>query len=83
MIVEVIFIIYLQEIGDVSLGQILVCGAIFRSGQMLKASIDEQSEVINILFSSSSKKSYLGIVAYQILLDFINNVGILCLIYLM
>ncbi|KAL4711909.1 hypothetical protein ACJJTC_006078 [Scirpophaga incertulas] len=64
-----------SEIGDVSLGQILVCGAIFRSGLMLRSTENEQKEVINLLFTASRKKSYLGSITYLILLDFINGLN--------
>jgi hypothetical protein len=59
----------------VALGHILVCGAIFRSGLMLKGTDDEQKEVLNVLLSASKKKSYLGTVTYIILIDFVNGVS--------
>ncbi|XP_072934528.1 myb-binding protein 1A-like protein [Epargyreus clarus] len=62
-----------SEVGDVSLGQILVCGAIFRSGLMLKCTDEEHKEIIQLLRTASSKKSYLSTVAYLILLDFVNE----------
>lgn len=65
----------LQEVGDVALGQILLCGAIFRSGLMLKCTPEEQTEVIQLLVTASKKKSYLNSVAYPILLDFANSVS--------
>ncbi|CAB3246386.1 unnamed protein product [Arctia plantaginis] len=63
-----------SEVGDVALGQILVCSALFRSGRILKCTTEEQSEVIQLLLASSKKKSYLNTVAYLILLDFVNGV---------
>ncbi|CAG9791369.1 unnamed protein product [Diatraea saccharalis] len=61
-----------SEVGDVALGQILVCSAIFRSGLMIKSTEDEQKEVLNLLLSASKKKSYLSTVAFLILMDFVN-----------
>ncbi|CAG9104701.1 unnamed protein product [Plutella xylostella] len=62
-----------SEVGDVALGQILVCGAIFRSGLMLRSSVEEQTQVIKLLLVASNKKSYLSTVAYLILLDFVKK----------
>ncbi|XP_063833184.1 myb-binding protein 1A-like protein [Ostrinia nubilalis] len=64
-----------SEVGDVALGQILVCGAIFRSGLMMSTSEDEQKEVITLLLTASQKKSYLGTIAYLMLLDFVKNLS--------
>ncbi|XP_045503386.1 myb-binding protein 1A-like protein [Colias croceus] len=63
-----------SEVGDVSLGQILVCGAIFRSGLMLKCTEEEQKQTIQMLIAASTKKSYLGTVASLILLDFVKEI---------
>ncbi|XP_026740402.1 myb-binding protein 1A-like protein [Trichoplusia ni] len=65
-----------SEVGDVALGQILVCGAIFRSKLILKCSSEEQGEVIQLLMAAGKKKSYLSTVAYLILLDFLKGVDI-------
>lgn len=43
---------------------------------MLKSTNEEQNQIIALLINASSKKSYLSIVAYLILLDFINTVSI-------
>lgn len=59
-----------------ALGQILVCGTVLRSGLMLRCSEDEQKEVVDMLLAASKKKSYLNTVAYLILLDFVNRVGV-------
>lgn len=59
-----------------ALGQILVCGAIFRSGLILKSSEEEQKEVVSVLMKASGKKSYLSTVAYLILMDFVNGVSV-------
>ena len=58
-----------------ALGQILVCGAVFRSRLFLKCSSEEQAQVIQLLVTAGKKKSYLSTVAYLILLDFINSVS--------
>ncbi|XP_021182445.3 myb-binding protein 1A-like protein [Helicoverpa armigera] len=63
-----------SEVGDVALGQILVCGAIFRSKMFLKCTSEEQTQVIQLLLAAGKKKSYLSTVAYLILLDLINVV---------
>ncbi|XP_014357214.2 rDNA transcriptional regulator pol5 [Papilio machaon] len=62
-----------SEVGDVALGQILVCSAIFRSGRMLKCTEEEQKQIMTILMKASNKKSYLNTAAYVLLLDFING----------
>ncbi|CAG5044426.1 unnamed protein product [Parnassius apollo] len=62
-----------SEVGDVALGQILVCSAIFRSGRMLKCTEDEQKQVLQLLMTASTKKSYLSTVAFLLLIDFINE----------
>ncbi|KPJ15976.1 hypothetical protein RR48_10022 [Papilio machaon] len=62
-----------SEVGDVALGQILVCSAIFRSGRMLKCTEEEQKQIMTILMKASNKKSYLNTAAYILLLDFING----------
>ncbi|RVE50248.1 hypothetical protein evm_005083 [Chilo suppressalis] len=62
-----------SEVGDVALGQILVCGAIFRSGLMRTSTEQEQKEVLNLLISASKKKSYVSTIAYVILIDFVNG----------
>ncbi|KAJ8711363.1 hypothetical protein PYW07_008605 [Mythimna separata] len=62
-----------SEVGDVALGQILVCGAVFRSRLFLKCTSEEQAQVIQLLMTAGKKKSYLSTVAYLILLDFING----------
>ncbi|XP_053617406.1 myb-binding protein 1A [Plodia interpunctella] len=62
-----------SEVGDVALGHILVCGAIFRSGRMLQCTEEEQKDVIQLLLKASKKKSYLSTVAHLILLDFIKG----------
>ncbi|VVD02152.1 myb-binding protein 1A-like protein [Leptidea sinapis] len=62
-----------SEVGDVSLGHILVCGAVFRSGLMLKSSEDEQKQILEVLEKAGAKKSYLNTVASLTLLDFIEN----------
>ncbi|CAK1541559.1 unnamed protein product [Leptosia nina] len=63
-----------SEVGDVSLGQILVCGAIFRSGLILKCSEEEQKQTLQTLQVASTKKSYLGTTASLILLDLIQEI---------
>ncbi|XP_075984226.1 MYB binding protein 1a [Anticarsia gemmatalis] len=63
-----------SEVGDVALGQILVCGAIFRSGRIFKCTSEEQAQVIQLLLNAGKKKSYLSTVAYLILLDFVKGV---------
>ncbi|XP_013143591.1 PREDICTED: myb-binding protein 1A-like protein [Papilio polytes] len=60
-----------SEVGDVALGQILVCSAIFRSGRMLKCNEEEQKQILTTLMKASNKKSYLNTAAYILLLDFI------------
>ncbi|KAJ0173013.1 hypothetical protein K1T71_011189 [Dendrolimus kikuchii] len=62
-----------SEVGDVALGQILVCGAVFRSGLILKCPSEEQTQMVQMLIGASKKKSYLSTVAYLILLDFANG----------
>ncbi|XP_049879214.1 uncharacterized protein LOC126376095 [Pectinophora gossypiella] len=62
-----------SEVGDVALGQILVCGAAFRSGLLLRSSEEEQKEALSLLMAASKKKSYLSTAAYLILLDLING----------
>ncbi|XP_026755011.2 uncharacterized protein LOC113515073 [Galleria mellonella] len=64
-----------SEVGNVALGQILLCGTVFRSGLMLKSSDEEQKEVLQLLLGASKKKSYLSTVAYFILLDFVNGLN--------
>ncbi|CAH0696839.1 unnamed protein product [Spodoptera exigua] len=64
-----------SEVGDVALGQILVCGAIFRSKLFLKCTAEEQAQVIQLLITAGKKKSYLSSVAYLILLDFIKTLN--------
>lgn len=75
-------IIYSQEVGDVALGQILVCGAIFRSKLFLKCTAEEQAQVIQLLVTAGKKKSYLSTVAYLILLDFIKTVSVHFIVYM-
>ncbi|XP_004926906.1 myb-binding protein 1A [Bombyx mori] len=65
-----------SEVGDVALGQILVCGAVFRSGLIMKCTTEEQTEIIKLLMSASKKKTYLSTVAYLIFLDFINGLDV-------
>ncbi|XP_013167683.1 PREDICTED: myb-binding protein 1A-like protein [Papilio xuthus] len=62
-----------SEVGDVALGQILVCSAIFRSGRMLKCTEEEQKQILTTLMKASNKKSYLNTAAYILLIDFING----------
>ncbi|OWR55017.1 putative DNA polymerase v [Danaus plexippus plexippus] len=62
-----------SEVGDVALGHILACGAVFRSGLMLKCTEEEQKEVLQLFETASSKKSYLSTVATLVFIDFINN----------
>ncbi|XP_060806524.1 myb-binding protein 1A-like protein [Amyelois transitella] len=62
-----------SEVGDVALGQILVCGAIFRSGLMIQCTDEEQKAVMELLLNASKKKSYLSTVTYLVLLDFITE----------
>ncbi|XP_041971652.1 uncharacterized protein LOC121727737 [Aricia agestis] len=64
-----------SEIGDVALGQILVCGAILRSKLIFKCDADEQKQIIQLLLSSGNKKSYLSVIAYNLLLDLSNRVN--------
>ncbi|XP_034828247.1 myb-binding protein 1A-like protein [Maniola hyperantus] len=64
-----------SEIGDVALGQILVCCAVFRSGLMLKSSDEEQIEVMQLLQTASNKKNYLHTVASLIVLDLVNQLN--------
>lgn len=64
-----------SEVGDVSLGQIIVCGAVFRSGLIFKSPLEDQTEIIKLLSTASTKKSYLSVVAYKILLDFVINLN--------
>ncbi|XP_063541250.1 myb-binding protein 1A-like protein [Cydia strobilella] len=64
-----------SEVGDVALGQILVCCAIFRSGHMLSCTEEEQKEILQLFLKASAKKSYLGTAAYLLLLDFINGLN--------
>ncbi|KAM3963956.1 LOW QUALITY PROTEIN: MYB binding protein 1a [Aphomia sociella] len=64
-----------SEVGNVALGQILLCGAVFRSGLMLRSTDEEQKEVLQLLLGASKKKSYLSTVAYFILLDFVNGLN--------
>ncbi|XP_022112489.2 myb-binding protein 1A [Pieris rapae] len=64
-----------SEVGDVSLGQILVCGAIFRSQLMLKCSEEEKKQTIQILQNASTKKVYLSTIATLILLDFVREIS--------
>ncbi|XP_059049194.1 myb-binding protein 1A [Achroia grisella] len=64
-----------SEVGNVALGQILLCGAVFRSGLMFRSSDDEQKEILQLLLGASKKKSYLSTVAYFILLDFVNGIN--------
>ncbi|KAI8442294.1 hypothetical protein MSG28_005846, partial [Choristoneura fumiferana] len=59
------------EVGDVALGQILVCGAIFRSGHMLTCTEEEQKEILQLLLKAGAKKSYLSTAAYLMLLDYV------------
>lgn len=66
----------MQEVGDVALGHILACGAVFRSGLMLKCTEEEQKEVLQLFETASSKKSYLSTVATLVFIDFINNVSL-------
>ncbi|XP_068623401.1 uncharacterized protein Mybbp1A [Battus philenor] len=62
-----------SEVGDVALGQILICSAIFRSGRILKCTDEEQKQILHLLLSASSKKSYLSTVAFTLLIDFVNS----------
>ncbi|KAI5634074.1 DNA polymerase phi domain-containing protein [Phthorimaea operculella] len=62
-----------SEVGDVALGKILVCGAAFRSGLLLRSSEEEQKQALEMVMTASKKKSYLGTAAYLILLDFVNG----------
>ncbi|KAJ2942826.1 hypothetical protein O0L34_g15014 [Tuta absoluta] len=62
-----------SEVGDVALGQILVCGAAFRSGLLLRSSEEEQKQALEMVMAASKKKSYLGTAAYLILLDLVNG----------
>ncbi|XP_045771179.1 rDNA transcriptional regulator pol5 [Maniola jurtina] len=64
-----------SEIGDVALGQILVCCAVFRSGLMLKSSDEEQKEVMQLLHTASCKKNYLHTVACHVMLDLVNQLN--------
>lgn len=65
-----------------ALGQILVCGAIFRSGHMLRSTEEEQKEILQLLLKAGGKKSYLSTAAYLILLDFVMTVRIIILSFL-
>ncbi|XP_026488898.2 myb-binding protein 1A-like protein [Vanessa tameamea] len=62
-----------SEVGDVALGQILVCGALFRSGLMLKSTPEEQKEILQLLQVAGNKKSYLSTTASIILLEFVDK----------
>lgn len=59
----------LQENADVSMGHILVCAAIIRSGLFLKSTKDEQIKVLECVINAGKTRSYLLYPAYELLLD--------------
>ncbi|XP_017777621.1 PREDICTED: myb-binding protein 1A-like protein [Nicrophorus vespilloides] len=58
-----------SEAADISLGLILLSGAVLRSGMFLKISQEHQQTFINNLIICGNKKSYLGLISYTFLAE--------------
>ncbi|XP_046395581.1 myb-binding protein 1A [Ischnura elegans] len=56
-----------SEAADIHMGQVLVYGAIIKSGRFIEASEEEQSEILTGLVTAGSKRSYLTLVANNFL----------------
>ncbi|XP_044764201.1 rDNA transcriptional regulator pol5 [Coccinella septempunctata] len=64
-----------SENADVSMGHILVCTAIIRSGLYMKSSDEDQKKVLDCILNAGKERSYLLYPAYELILDLVENVS--------
>ncbi|KAG8225834.1 hypothetical protein J437_LFUL004763 [Ladona fulva] len=64
-----------SEAADIHMGQVLVYGAIIRSGLFVEAVKDDQTEILNDLLSAGKKRTYITLVAYSFIIQLVKEVN--------
>lgn len=69
-------IISFQEEGEVLVGQVLTYGASIRSGLFMKAPTELQQEILKLLLERAKEKSYLPLLVYTFIFEYMDKVSI-------
>lgn len=54
-------------------GRILACGAMIRSGLLKNSTVEDQKKVLECLFNSGKKRSYLGFESVSFIVEFLKQ----------
>ncbi|CAD6207966.1 GSCOCG00003224001-RA-CDS [Cotesia congregata] len=62
-----------SERGDIYMGRILFCGSLIRSKLLFNCPVDKQQQILEILLTAGTQKSYLSFISISFLIDFIDQ----------